>query len=232
MLSPSPQTEPEAASLPVAPHAETGEKPYDLDTEIPAAPVASAPKAESEFVMGPRQMASLAFVAVIVVGLMSALAYFAGRKNTESASPKVTERVIERVVPAPAAAAINPPVPAPATQTVTVPPPLESKPTLAKAEVTAPILNRLYLQAGSVEVGVAEVMVEGLRQRGIPAIVGIGVTNKVARVLVGPFNTADEQRIAQKKIEDLGFHPYPRIFNAKDLEQVPADPAPPSQAKP
>ena len=232
MLSFSPQTEPEAAP-PTASHAETGENPYDLNTEIPAASEPSAPKAESEFVMGPRQMASLAFVAIIVLGIMSAVAYFAGRKNTEASAPKVTERIIERIITAPPPPVAAKPVvqQAPTTQIVTIPPPLESKAT--RAEVTAPILNRLYLQAGSVEVGVAEVMVEGLRHRGIPAIVGIGVNSKVARILVGPFDSSEAQRIAQKKIEDMGFHPYPRTFNAKDLEQSPAEQAPvPVPAKP
>ena len=197
------------------PPSDLSDKPYDLNTEIPPAEPPTPPIPESEFVMGPRQMASLAFVGILILAIMSAVAYFAGRKNTST--PQVTERVIERVVQAPA------PTPAiiPEVKPVlaAVPKPLPVPDNQPNAEVTAPILNRTYLQAGSVEVGLAELLVEGLRKRGIPAIVGIGITSKVARILVGPFNSPAEQQAAQKAIEAMGFHPYPRSFTAKDLEQ-------------
>ena len=185
------------------------ENPFDLNADAPPAP--SAPAETREFVMGPRQIASLAFVGVLIIGIMSAVAYFAGRKNTEQS--KITERVIERVVTAPAPPA---PVTAPAAIARPTTTPVESK---SKAEVTAPAFNRIYLQAGSLDVGVAEIMVEGLRQRGLPAIVGIGINSKVARVLIGPFTSLEEQRVALKTIEDLGFRPFPRVFTEKDLEQ-------------
>ena len=210
MLSNSPLAEPPG---------DLSDKPYDLNTEIPAAETPLEPQPESEFVMGPRQMASLAFVGILVLGIMSAVAYFAGRKNTPP-MPQPTERVIERVVqsapapvPAPTAAPVEAAPPPVATVAAAV---LDSAP---PAKVTAPILNRTYLQAGSVEVGLAELMVEGLRKRGIPAITGIGITSKVARILVGPFDSPAELQAVQKKIEEMGFHPYPRSFTAKDLEQ-------------
>ena len=212
MLSNSPRAEPQPA-----PPSDLSDKPYDLTTEIPPAALPTPPKPESEFVMGPRQMASLAFVGILILGIMSAVAYFAGRKNTPT--PNVTERVIERVVQAPPAQAPAPPVPAVATVRAAAPTPPPVPDNQPNAEVTAPILNRTYLQAGSVEVGLAELMVEGLRKRGIPAITGIGISSKVARILVGPFNSLSEQQAAQKTIEAMGFHPYPRSFTAKDLEQ-------------
>ena len=210
MLSTSPLTEPDAGHT--EPHGVLSEMRYDLSEELPVA-AQSAALDKGEFVMGPRQMASLAFVAVLLIGIMSAIAYFAGRKNSEA--PKVIERVVERVVTAPTATAAAKPA-EPARQAAPRPAPVAKQ---ANAEVTAPVLNQVYLQAGSVDVGVAQVIVEGLRQRGVPCIVGIGINNKVARILVGPFTSPEEQRVAQKKIEDLGFHPYPRAFTLKDLEQ-------------
>ena len=213
---------------------ESGPKvePYDLNAEIPAVEPPVEPAKERELVMGPRQVASLAFVGILLLGIMSAMAYFAGRKNTDA--PKVTERVVERIVQVPAPAAPVPavvtPAPAPAAPVKAAEP--QRQPPQEKAEVTAPILNRVYLQAGSVEVGVAEVMVEGLRQRGVPAIVGIGINTRVARVLIGPFNSLEEQKAAQKKVEDLGFHPFPRAFTAKDLEQQQVTLSEPTSAKP
>ena len=202
--------------LSTSPLAGTGDgandaQPYDLNVEIPAAMAPEPPAKESEFVMGPKQVASVAFVGVLLLGIVSAAAYFAGRKNTDV--PKPTERIIERVVQVPA-----PAPPAAAAQNEPKPsvPVLENK---GKIEMITPVLNRLYLQAGSVEIGVAEVMVEGLRQRGVPALVGVGINNKVARVLIGPFESAAQQQMLQKKVEDLGFHPYPRSFTAQDLEQ-------------
>ena len=180
--------------------------PFDLTPEdLPAPPPAK------EFVMGPLQIASVAFVGILLIGMMSAIAYFAGRKNT---SPQVTERVIERVV----AAAPVAPKAEPKAAVPEVVPVLAAKP-FEKAEVTTPSVNRTYLQLGSVDVGVAEVMVEGLLHRGVPAIVGFGISNNVARVLVGPFTSPDEQKVAQKHIEEMGFRPFPRVFTEKDLEQ-------------
>ena len=220
MLSTSPLAEPKPQP------GESSDKPYDLKTEIPAADAPVAPKPESEFVMGPRQMASLAFVGILLLGIMSAVAYFAGRTNTEP-PPKVSERVIERVIqaPAPAKPAATEPTPTPASaasapKSQPSPVPDNQPP----ATVTDPILNKTYLQAGSVEVGLAELMVEGLHKRGIPAITGTGINSKVARILVGPFDNLQDQEAARKKIEEMGFHPYPRSFTAKDLEQQPTKP--------
>lgn len=222
MLFTSPPVEPTPHPGPLS---DPRDKPYDLSTEIPAAETPVEPPPESEFIMGPRQMASLAFVGILLLGAMSAIAYFAGRKNTDS--PKITERVIERVVqaPAPMPAAKAPAglsqAPAKPLEPAPVPPPSLVVDNQPDATVTTPLLNKTYLQAGSVEVGLAELMVEGLRKRGIPAITGTGINAKVARILVGPFDTPAELLTAQKKIEEMGFHPYPRAFTAKDLEQQP-----------
>ena len=197
-------------------------KPFDL-TASPDQPddtAAGSQESATEYIMGPKQLASLAFVAILVIGLMSAIAYFAGRKNTSPGPPQVTERVIERIVPA---AAVTSPasgaqvkVPEESVRPVAA---VTAPETKGRAEVTSPQLNEFYLQLGSVEVGVAEIMVEGLRQRGLRAIVGLGINNKVARVLVGPLKTPVEKQTAQKQVEEMGFHPFPRFFTAKDLEQ-------------
>jgi hypothetical protein len=204
--------------------------------------ISSGSTASTEFIFGPRQLASVAFVGILIIGLMSAIAYFAGRKNT---NPQVTERVIERLVPAPQPvpqtappvvehAATKPAEIAPSSIAV-APTPVTASWAGAKgnAVMTAPAFNRVYLQLGSVEVGVAEVMVEGLRQRGVPAIVGIGISGKVARVLVGPFNSPEEQQVAQKHVEELGFHPFQRVFTERDLEpQQPAAAVPATPVQP
>jgi len=236
MLSISPLADPPASGA--ESEADADIKPYDLTAssdEIPSAPEASAPE-KTEFVMGPTQMASVAFVAILVIGVMSAIAYFAGRKNTAPQSP-VTERIIERIVPAPSSA----PIPAAATTGAKVAEPTPAVSPVSggnradpktRAEVTAPQLNQFYLQLGSLEVGVAQLIVEGLRQRGMQSIVGIGVNNKVARILVGPFKTPAEQQAAQKQIEEMGFHPFPRVFTARDLEQQIVPAAPPTAVAP
>jgi hypothetical protein len=209
------------------------DQPFDFNADEPV----PAPAAK-EFVMGPRQMASLAFVGVLIIGIMSAVAYFAGRRNNTPEPPqRVTERVIERVVQAKAPPVPTPvvaaPTPAPAppiakaVQTPAPPAPAPVQHTQPQvAQVTTPVLNQMYLQLGSVDIGIAQVMVEGLRQRGIPSIVGTGISKNVARVLVGPFTSAEQQRAAQKQIEDLGFKPFQRSFTEHDLQQPSvADPA-------
>jgi len=234
MLSISPLADPAASGA--ESDGGAGMKPFDLGVspdELAPPADASTPE-KTEFVMGPTQLANLAFVAILIVGLMSAIAYFAGRKNTAPQSP-VTERIIERIIPAPpsapAAAAAAPAKPVESTPAAT---PAAGSTALsshadpkARAEVTAPQLNQFYLQLGSLEVGVAQLIVEGLRQRGIQSIVGVGINSKVARILVGPFKSPVEQQAAQKQIEEMGFHPFPRVFTAKDLEQQQIVPAPP-----
>ena len=248
MLSITPLADPPVSS--VEPDLGFEVKPFDL-TAIPDEPseLSELPKS-AEFIMGPKQMASLAFVGILIIGLMSAIAYFAGRKNTAPPG-QVTERVIERIVhtPAPAtpAAAVAPSASVPvisskpeetskaSSSAQTPTPPIKAIDPKLFAEITAPQFNQFYLQLASVEVGVAEVMVEGLRLRGMQAIAGVGINGKVARVLVGPFKTAADQQAAQKRIEEIGFHPFPRVFTPKDLEQqqiLPAPQAAPPKSQP
>lgn len=197
----------------------------------------------SEFVMGPRQIAVLGFVGILIVGLVSAIAYFAGRKTPQPAlavaPPPVVERIVERVVTAPAPASAAAPVAAPAerqpapapaalvTAAVQTAAPNTSAAS-SQAHPITPTFNKLYLQLGSVEPGIAEVMVNGLRQKGIPAQVGLGIHPTVARVLVGPIESSEERQMLQHQVEALGFKPFPRIFNAQEF--APAPPAPPAPA--
>ena len=138
-------------------------------------------------------------------------------------------------VAGPAAKPANPlpaPVPAspPPVATPTPKPPVVSPPP-ASTEPVAPVVlpgpewekpqaNRTYLQIGSIEKGVAEVLAEGLRIRGLRATVAPGVTPKVYRIIVGPFESVPEMKGVEKLLASMGFQTFPRQFGADELRRL------------
>ncbi len=200
--------------------------------------------ARVEQLMGRQHLALYAFIGVFVAVLASAIAYLASRQgpNPVTEIPAKPVMVISSAAPASVRAA-KPvdPVAAPLTVPVTVaaapvvpaaPPPATVKPveqvvakplipanpaTAALADV---LPNRMYLQVGSLDKNVAELLTQGLRTKGVPATVAPGVNDMVARIIVGPFDTATEMGVVQKQLSELGFTPFPRQFQASELRPV------------
>ncbi len=104
----------------------------------------------------------------------------------------------------------------------TVPQPQQSAAaaSLSSNKLEQPVANRFYLQVGSLEKGVAEVLTQGLRARGIQATVAPGVSSVVSRIIVGPFENSSDMNAANRILTDLGFKPFPRRFDPQELRKL------------
>lgn len=161
--------------------------------EVAEPPVEEAAQ-EFEFVLGWRQIASLSFVAIVVLMVCVAIAYLAGK----SMSAKV-------VAAAPSAAVTaREPEPQPIL--------LNQEPAPEPPIFAEPKNGSVYIQIGAVEKGVAVVLAHGLRNLGFEAFVGPGPTPTVFRVLIGPLANPADYVKAKQKVDDLGLATFARKF--------------------
>lgn len=125
-------------------------------------------------------------------------------------------------VPAAVAAplASPPPVvlPAPAPAPIQVASVKTPAPKPFAVETSPPIIGKWYLQLGSLDKGVAEVIVQGLRARGMNAVWGPGITDRLGRVLVGPYDSLAEAELTRKQVQDLGFRPFAKYITPEDFK--------------
>ncbi len=70
--------------------------------------------------------------------------------------------------------------------------------------------NDTYLQMAAVDRGMAEVLVEVLHRKGIPAITIPGPTEEILRVLVGPVNDPDSIARLKAELAAAGFPSFAR----------------------
>jgi cell division septation protein DedD len=159
----------------------------------PTTEAAAGPQ-EFEFVLGRRQVASLLFVASVILMICIAAAYMTGK----AMSPKPSSPVPEAsVIPREA----DPP-PIVLNQEAVPEPPLFAEP---KA-------GSVYIQMGAVEKGVSVVFAEGLRKRGLPAFVAPGPSEKIFRVLIGPLPDPASYMKAKDAVDRIGLATFARRF--------------------
>lgn len=170
---------------------------------------------EFEIVLGRRQVASLLFLATVVVVLFSAVAYIAGRGNPTPARVTVQPRAPAVIQAAPPpiqpAAEIAPPKPAPQPVAVARP---ASAPTNEPPVFADPSPGQLYIQMGAVERGIGVIFAEGLRKEGLSAFVAPGPSERICRVLIGPLPNAEATKAAKARINDLGLTTFMRRYQA------------------
>lgn len=162
----------------------------------------SAELAEFEIVLGRRQIASVLFVATIVFGAFSSLAYLAGKS--------VTPKPVAAAAPAPV------PAPAPVAELVKTPEPAATPARPAIAQPEAPLFGdpksgAMYLQLGAVEKGVAIIMAEGLRKRGLSSFVAPGPNEHIFRVLIGPLDAEGYKR-TKDAVDAIGLSTFARKY--------------------
>lgn len=176
---------------------------------------------EFELVMGRRQMAALAFLALIIVAVCSGASYLAGKAlatGSEAGPGKsLVEEPIQPVItlePAPAAA-IEARVVAPAAASA---PKSASSSGMAVIEAplfASPVPQAIYIQVGAVEKGVATVIAEGLRRHALNSFVAPGPSEKTLRVLIGPFPDAEAYQSAQNIVDRIGLASFARRYQAQ-----------------
>jgi hypothetical protein len=149
--------------------------------------------AEFEFVLGRRQVASLLFVASVILMICVAAAYMAGRSMPPKASPAI-------------AATVEPREPEP--------PPivLNQEPERELPLFAEPKAGQVYIQMGAVEKGVSVIFAEGLRKRGLPSFVAPGPSEKIFRVLIGPLPDPAAYMKAKDAVDQIGLATFARKF--------------------
>jgi hypothetical protein len=145
---------------------------------------------EFEWVLGPRQFASLGLVGIVALAGCTGMAYMAGKGMAKTVEVRVPFVPPVSAAPVETQVAVRPEAPLEGT-------PAEGKP---------------YIQLGSVERGFAILMTQGLRKRGVPSLMAPGVSPTVYRVLAGPFETPEELERAKVELEKSGLRMFVRRY--------------------
>ena len=175
---------------------------------------------EFELILGNRQLMSVFFIVVILVGMFFALGYWVGRNSSavpvaDVASRRPDTKPVATDVPATTReTARETPAPPPAepakeaasqpTETASqrgpatpaapepAPPSAPAKPSSRASTSSQPESGRTYLQLSAIERDKAEIMVELLRKKSFTAIAAeIPEKPGVFRVLVGPVSESE-----------------------------------------
>jgi hypothetical protein len=172
--------------------------------EVAKAPAAPEESSDYEIVVGRRQVAGIALVAIVLLAVFSGVSYLIGKSM---ANPAVTATSAP-VVPAPAVQVPAPQAPAPAPA---LPQQLSSStgPVLAEA-----VPGKVYLQVGVIEKGLAGIWAEGLRTHGLEAFAAPGPNDGLGlwRVLIGPIPDPQAYQRAKDALTALGLNNFGRRY--------------------
>ena len=172
---------------------------------------------EFELILGNRQLMSVFFIVVILLGVFFAMGYIVGRNSSPVTGPEIATRRPEskplvetppppRESPAPEppkgtasqqGPAVSPAV-SPAVQPTARPEPAAPAPVKQSSRVDTsaqPESGKTYLQLSAIDHDKAEIMVEMLRKKSFSAIAAeIPEKPGVFRVLVGPLSDVNKTR--------------------------------------
>jgi hypothetical protein len=168
-----------------------------------------AEPAEFEIVLGRRQIAGTALLAMVLLVVFCGLAYSIGKsmmaENLASVLP---------AQPMPSARAVNPAPALPAGRL-----PAEQAPIAPIRTTTAPLFGavipgQVYLQTGIIAKGSAATWAEGLRGHGLDAFVAPGPDDGLGmwRILVGPLPDPKVYQQAKNILDALGVPNFARTF--------------------
>lgn len=169
---------------------------------------------EFELILGNRQLLSVFFIVVILLGVFFTMGYIVGRNSGTVTAELTPAPVVDGRLPATEAPAKAPePAPAPSTPTetspqqpATPPPAAEREPEPTKRETKAeartatgshPAAGQTYLQLAATSQHEADIMVDVLRKKSFRAMAAeIDEKPGTFRVLVGPITdtTANKMR--------------------------------------
>lgn len=193
---------------------------------------------EYELLLGNRQLLSVFFIVVILLGTAFSMGYIVGRNSTPSTAPAVRpllEGTAAAQIPAqpgagavpsptgPASAPGSQPPAAPKPPAVTASPGAPAQPAQPPAGKTAvsrppapvvgePVPGETYLQVVAVKRPEAEALGDVLRNRGFRVLIAAHPTEPVYRVLVGPVRDAEALAKTKSDLEAAGFKPIRRSF--------------------
>jgi cell division septation protein DedD len=180
----------------------------------PPAPMAAAAESaerpeetsEYEIVLGRRQIASVLFLATVILVLFSAVSYLAGK----SVKPKAPETPVAASPVTPVAAVS--PFPPPVAEASIIAAPGRPADAPEAPLFAEPVKGAIYLQMGAVEKGIALIFAEGLRKRGFEAFAAPGPNEKIFRVLIGPLANQEAYRAAKEAVDAIGLSTFARRY--------------------
>ncbi len=184
---------------------------------------------EFELVLGNKQLLSVFFIVVILLGIFFTMGYVVGRNSSPVDAARRTDTYERQNAPSavPAASSAKRDSAAPAaseasTQSATAE---RSVPAAPKSEtpaqkpieippvtVTQPQIGQTYLQVLAVAKPEAEVLAEVLAKKGFRALVAPGPNDKIFRVLVGPAKDASDTGRLKTDLEAAGFKPFVKKY--------------------
>ncbi len=141
--------------------------------ELRVEPREEQPKEEFEFVVGTRQLAGLAFVAIAAIALFSAISYMTGKAASEIAPEPVPSLQVKLPQPPPPQLSVGDQF---AAYAASLPAKQPEKPTAGLPQgplVGEPQAGMTYIQMAAVEKAVAGVFVEGLRTHGLSSFAAL-----------------------------------------------------------
>ncbi|MCS6953771.1 MAG: SPOR domain-containing protein [Bryobacterales bacterium] len=180
------------------------------------------PKEDGQFevVLGNRQLLSILFIVVILLGVFFTMGYILGRNSAQPVeAAKQTEPPAEPPRASPAAPSpAGPPVAVPETATAppdptpgeAAPPPQTALPT--PTPETEPAPGQTFLQVAAVKRTEAEIVADVLKKKGFRALIAPHPTADLFRVLVGPLAGPDEIAKTRAELEAAGFQPMIRKY--------------------
>jgi len=197
---------------------------------------------EFELVLGNRQLLSVFFIVVVLLGVFFTMGYIVGRNTSSEAAAQMAAipgqpLVVESETPAtaktssPPAATPKPPpakpvaaadpTPSPPARTTTPPPAAKPKPAPpaptpppapSPSGVQAPGTGQTFLQVAATSRPEGEVLRDVLSKRGFRCQLAPVPGQDLIRVLVGPVNGAEELAAARSKLQAAGFKPFTRRY--------------------
>jgi cell division protein FtsN len=190
-----------------------------------------------EVLLGNKQLLSIFFIVVVLLGVFFTMGYVLGRHSVSGAgSAQVASKA-----PAPAApsqpgglaetpapesapqaggAAAAPAAEEPPARTGTQPqpqlpaaePPQPARAAPPAAQVPPGPAAGLYLQTTAARRPDADVVAGVLKQKGFPVVIAPGPTEAVVRVLVGPFPSTEAMSKARTDLEAIGIKSFLRKY--------------------
>jgi len=176
-----------------------------------------------EVLLGNKQLLSILFIVVILLGVFFTMGYVLGRNSArqEVASAPVGA---QRTAP-PESGGVSPfagedtppaagrPASSPALTQATAPAATASPQAKPPATPSAqPAPGETYLQVAAVKRPEAELVAEVLNKKGFRSLIAPHPTEAVYRVLVGPLKDVDEIARIRADLEAAGFKPILRKF--------------------
>jgi hypothetical protein len=190
--------------LNLEPYAKPPEPMPEPVIDVAPAPESAGEFAEYEIVVGRRQIAGAALVAIVLLAVFSGVSYLIGKSMTPV--PVVVFANQAPVAPAPA-----PIVPIPVTEPAPPAPVLRT--------ITSPLFKeatpgQVYLQVGVIDRGLAGIWAEGLRNHGLDAFVAPGPKDGLglSRVLIGSLPNPQAFERAKDTLDRLGVITFGRRY--------------------